>query len=251
MALPLLRAGDMGFNCKAVLFDKDGTLIDFKYMWLEWSRYVIDELSAAAGLNIVQRGMLEQAMGIDLAAWHVDPKGPLAGGSMTGLRGSMLRMLQTTGMGEQESGTVLRNVIRKSETTVDWEKLANPVPGLHELMDKLHGRGFKLAVVTADYSTRAKISLTALKLIDCFDVVVGADNVENSKPAPDLALLACRELGVEPGRAVVVGDTPRDILMARDAGACGIGVLSGVSTWEQFTEVEADAIIGSVADLGV
>lgn len=246
-----MRAGGNDFNCKAVLFDKDGTLIDFKYMWLEWSRYVIDEISAAAVLNAVQRGMLERAMGIDLAAWHVDPKGPLAGGSMTGMRESMLRMLQAIGMGEHESDSLLHNVIQKSEDAMDWEKLATPVPGLHELMDKLHGRGFKLAVVTADSSGRARISLTALKLIDCFDVVVGADNVKKSKPAPDMALLACRELGVEPGRAVVVGDTPRDIVMARDAGACGIGVLSGVSTREQFTEVQADAIIGSVADLGV
>lgn len=247
--MPLLRADTVDFNCKAVLFDKDGTLIDFKYMWLEWSRYVINELSPAAGLNDVQRGMLEKAMGIDLAGWYVDPHGPLAGGSMTGLRESMLRMLLTTGLSEDDAARVLRRVIRQSEIAMDWEKLANPLPGLHELMDKLHGRGFKLAVVTADFSTRARISLTALKLINCFDVVVGADNVENSKPAPDMALLACRKLGVEPDRAVVVGDTPRDILMAKDAGACGIGVLSGVSTREQFTEVEADAIIGSVADL--
>jgi len=249
--LPLLRADGMGFDCKAVLFDKDGTLIDFKYMWLEWSRYMLDEISAAAGLKNDERDMLERAMGIDLGAWHVDPEGPLAGGSMTGLRESMIQVLQTTGMDEGESSRLLRKIVRKSEEDMNWETLATPVPGLHDMLDKLHCKGFKLAVVTADYSGRAKISLAALKLIDCFDVVLGADSVENSKPAPDMALLACRKLGVEPGRAVVVGDTPRDILMAKDAGTCSIGVLSGVSTREQLTAAEADAVIDSVADLGI
>jgi len=249
--LPLLRAGGNDFNCQAVLFDKDGTLIDFKYMWLEWSRYVVEQVAAVVGLGSLQRGMLEQSMGIDLAAWYVDPQGPLAGGSMTAVRESMLQMLQTTGLGEYESGAVLRQVLKKAEDAVEWEKLAEPVPGLHELLPKLRERGLKLAVVTADASWRARTSLTALQLIDCFDVVVGADHVEKSKPAPDMALLACRILGVEPGRAVVVGDTPRDIMMAKDAGAGSVGVLSGVSTREQFTAAQADAIIGSVAELAV
>lgn len=249
--MPLLRADGMGFDCKAVLFDKDGTLIDFKYMWLEWSRYMLEEVSAAAGLKTSERDTLERAMGIDLAAWHVDPEGPLAGGSMTGLRDSMLQMLQTTGLDEDDSRSLLQNIIRQAEDALNWETLATPVPGLYEMLDKLHGRGFKLAVVTADYASRAKISLAALKLINCFDVVLGADCVENSKPAPDMALLACRILGVDPGRAVVVGDTPRDILMAKDAGTCSIGVLSGVCTREQLAAAEADAVIGSVADLRV
>jgi len=103
LTLPLLRADGIGFDCKAVLFDKDGTLIDFKDMWLEWSRYMLDEVSAAAGFKNGERDILERAMGIDLAAWHVDPDGPLAGGSMTGLRESMLQMLQTTGMDEDDA----------------------------------------------------------------------------------------------------------------------------------------------------
>jgi len=251
LTLPLLRADGMGFDCKAVLFDKDGTLIDFKDMWLEWSRYMLDEVSAAAGFKNGERDILERAMGIDLAAWHVDPDGPLAGGSMTGLRESMLQMLQTTGRDEDDAHSLLHKIIRQAEEVMDWETLATPVPGLYEMLDKLHSKGFKLAVVTADYSGRAKISLAALKLIDCFDVVLGADSVQKSKPAPDLALLACRELGVKPGRAVVVGDTPRDILMAKVAGTCSIGVLSGVSTREQLTAAEADAVIGSVSELGV
>lgn len=247
--MPLLRADARDFSCEAVLFDKDGTLIDFKFMWLEWSRYMLEEVSAAVGLKAAERGILERAMGIDLAAWHVDPEGPLAGGSMSGLREAMSQVLKTTGMDEEEARRLVLETARRSEDVMNWEALVSPVPGMHEKLEKLRGKGFKLAVVTADSAGRANISLAALKLAHCFDAVVGADLVKNTKPAPDMALLACSALGVEPDRAVVVGDTPRDIIMARDAGSCSIGVLSGVCTREQLAA--ADAVISSVAELGV
>ena len=247
--MPLLRADGREFDCQAVLFDKDGTLIDFKTMWLAWSKYMLDEVCAAAELDPKRRGALECAMGIDLAAWHVDPRGPLAGGNMSGLRESMAAMLKTTGMDEEDAGRLVMDMAEQSDGAMDWEGLAAPIPGTHEMLGRLQDRGFKLAVVTADSSVRARISLTALQLIDYFAVVVGADCVQNSKPAPDMALLACRELGIESGLAVVVGDTPRDIVMAREAGSAGIGVLSGVCTREQLTGATADVVINSVAEL--
>lgn len=247
--MPLLVADGKEFNCEAILFDKDGTLIDFKFMWLEWSRYMLEEVAAAAGLQAGERVEMERAMGIDLAAWHVDPEGPLAGGSMSGLRESMARVLQGKGMDVDEARRLVLEIARRSEEAMDWEALVAPLPGLHEKLARLQGKGFKLAVVTADSAGRARTNLAVLKLAECFEVVVGADCVQNTKPAPDMALLACRTLGVEPARAVVVGDTPRDIIMARDAGSPSIGVLSGVCTREQLAA--ADVVIGSVAELGV
>jgi len=91
------------------------------------------------------------------------------------------------------------------------------------------------------------MSLESLQLINSFDAVIGADLVKNTKPAPDMALLACDLLAVKPVSAVVVGDTPRDIIMAKSVGSGSIGVLSGVCTREQLAI--ADAVIASVADL--
>ncbi len=247
--MPLIRAGEKKFDCNAVLFDKDGTLIDFKVMWLEWSKFMLEEVSAAAGLKPHEKRALEKAMGVDLKSWYVDPCGPLAGGTMSGLRDSMTKVLKGAGLREEEAHRLVLDTANRSEYAMDWEALVSPVPGLHEVLERLKGKGFKLAVVTADFAGRARLSMSTLGLLEFFDTVVGADCVKNSKPAPDMALLACRELGVEPGRAVVVGDTPRDIAMARDAGAAGVGVLSGVSTIEQLKD--ADAVIPSVVDLKV
>jgi phosphoglycolate phosphatase len=247
--LPLLRADGREFDCDAVLLDKDGTLLDFKTMWLRWSRYVIEEIITAMPDGI-QPGALEQAMGIDLAAWHVDPHGPLAGGTMSGLHNALVQVLRGSGVAEIKARDLVTGVLWRSETAMDWASLTKPLPGLQELLKRLHDHKFKLAVVTADLTARAKISLVSLGLINYFDAVIGADLVDKSKPAPDMALLGCRRLNVKPGRAVVIGDTPKDMLMAKDAGTSGIGVLSGVCLREQLNAAGAHAVIEAVTDLG-
>lgn len=245
--MPLLQAGKKEFDCVAVLLDKDGTLLDFRVMWLEWSKYVINELLAGVGQVNIISSTLEKAMGVDLTGWHVDPEGPLAGGALYGLRVALLETLTGSGMAPEEAAELVSRVLQRSETEVDWGALARPMPGLEKTLDQLKLKKFKLAVVTADLAERSKITLKTLKLEQYFDVIIGADLVKDSKPSPDMALLACDRLGVAPGNAVVIGDSPRDILMARNAGSRSIGVLSGVSTRRQLAG--ADVIIASVADL--
>jgi len=246
--MPLLRAGGREFDCDAILLDKDGTLLDFKKMWLEWSRYVIEGIMTATHKKI-QQGILEQAMGIDLAAWHVDPHGSLAGGTMKGLRESMVQVLREYGMGETMAHGLITEVYKASETVMNWEALTKPLPGLQGLLVRLRANNFKLAVVTADATERAKLSLFSQGLVNYFDAVIGGDLVAKTKPAPDMALLSCRLLNVKPERAVVIGDTPRDILMAKEAGTGGIGVLSGVCVREQLDAAGADAVIEAVTEL--
>ncbi|KAF1084468.1 Phosphoglycolate phosphatase [Sporotomaculum syntrophicum] len=246
--MPLLMAGDRKFDCDAILLDKDGTLLDFKTMWLEWCRYVIGGIMTAIPYAIEQV-ILEQAMGIDLTSWHVDPHGALAGGTLSGLRKSLVHVLREYGMGETQAHSLITEVYKASETAVNWEALTKPLPGLQGLLARLRANNFKLAVVSADDTERVKLSLFSLELVNYFDVIIGGDLVANSKPAPDMALLVCRLLNVEPGRAVVIGDSPRDILMAKNAGAGGIGVLSGVCLREQLDAAGADVVVEAVTEL--
>jgi len=247
--MPLLRAGGKEFDCDAILLDKDGTLLDLKIMWLEWCRYVIQGIMTVTPKDI-QQVILEKAMGIDLTAWYVDPHGPLAGGSMDGLRQALVTVLRAYGLGETKAHSLITEVFKATETAVDWEAFTKPLPGLQGLLVKLREANFKLAVVTADDTSRAKLSLFSQGLSNYFDAVIGGDLVGKSKPAPDMALLGCRLLNVEPGRAVVIGDTPQDILMAKEAGAGGIGVLSGVCLREQLDAAGADVVIEAVTKLG-
>jgi len=247
----LLKAGDFYTRCRAVLFDKDGTLIDFKNMWLVWLDYMFNKLQKKYNLSRDIFGVFEQAIGVNLGRRWIDPSGIMASGCMDSLRKSMAECLAGFGVEMVEAMDTFNSVVKASETEVDWPAITHPVPGLEELLHQLKDAGIKAAVVTADTTSRAEDTLVSLGLSPYFTAVVGADRVENTKPAPDMALLACELLEVDPAEAVVVGDNTTDMHMGKDAGAAGvIGVLTGVCQREQLQPV-ADEVVDSVAEIRV
>jgi phosphoglycolate phosphatase len=116
----------------------------------------------------------------------------------------------------------------------------------------LKSGGSKLAVATTDSHKRAKEALRFLGVAHLFDVIIGGDDIENSKPAPDIVLEACKQTGCAPKDAVAVGARALgDITMGRNAKVkeC-IGVLTGFTSKEELQRV-ADAVINSVTELKV
>ena len=89
-------------------------------------------------------------------------------------------------------------------------------PGAIELLDRLDGQGIPKALATS--SPRA-IALRCLgELTSRFAALAFGDDVEHSKPAPDLFLLAAKRLGIEPGHCLVLEDSEAGVRAARAAG---------------------------------
>jgi phosphoglycolate phosphatase len=101
-------------------------------------------------------------------------------------------------------------------------------PGVAQGLAALRGQGIALAVATSKFYASADALLTAAGLRDHFTVVVGADQVTEPKPHPEIGLLIMDRLGVPAERAVMVGDTTHDLRMARAAGMRSIAVTYGV-----------------------
>ena len=89
------------------------------------------------------------------------------------------------------------------------------------------GLGLPVALVTSGDRARVERELRAHGLDRVFRVLVCGPDTVNKKPHPEPLLLALRDLGVPPRRAVYVGDSPEDIEMARTAGAWSIGIPGG------------------------
>jgi len=247
--VPVLKAGDYSTACRAILFDKDGTLIDFKNMWLVWLDYMFTALQQEYQLtkNIIRD--FEEAVGVKLDKRWVASSGVMASGCMDSLRRSMAQCLTAYGVDPEEAVSGFDVMVKTSETEVDWPAITHSVPGLEQFLYKLKDRGIKVAVTTADTTSRAEDTLCSLGLASHFDAVVGADRVSSTKPAPDMALLACELLDVHPMDAVVVGDNITDMQMGKSAGVAGvIGVLTGVCQVRQL-EALADAVVESVGEL--
>jgi len=77
-------------------------------------------------------------------------------------------------------------------------------------------------------------ALAAAGMTDAFDVIITSDDVEHAKPAPDIYLLACQRLRVDPSDALALEDSTSGIASAKAAGLTVIGV-------PQFAETDASA----------
>ncbi len=91
-------------------------------------------------------------------------------------------------------------------------------PGIDEILAFLHERGIKAAVATATPIELTLQHLGAIGVRDQFDRIVSAKQVANGKPAPDVYLYACEQIGEKPSDCIAVEDSPNGIRSAYAAG---------------------------------
>ncbi len=225
---------------RLVIFDKDGTLIDFNAMWGGWVEALAARLEALTGRRLA--AALFETMDDDPAARRAAAGGPLATTPLAGLRVLTADVLKSFGLGDDEAETALATA---------WEvpnpaATASPLASLPTLFLALRERGLKIAVATADDHAPTLATLASLGIGHLVEVVIAADDGVPLKPQPDMVWAACRAVGVEPRQAIVVGDGLPELEMARAARAgLVIGVTSGVSD-ASLLKPHADCVLPSV-----
>ncbi|MBU4341263.1 MAG: HAD-IA family hydrolase, partial [Candidatus Altiarchaeota archaeon] len=118
-----------------------------------------------------------------------------------------------------------------------------------EFLQKLKGDGMKLAIATGNERSFLDRTMDYLNLDGLFDLTLCAEDVENSKPAPDIVLKAVEFFQVDKGDALFVGDAKSDILAAKGAGVTSVAVLSGVLDKEGAEELKPDFIVDDILDI--
>jgi HAD superfamily hydrolase (TIGR01509 family) len=92
------------------------------------------------------------------------------------------------------------------------------MPGAVDLIAWLHARHIPMAVATSTRRVRAEAKLAATGLLPHFAALVGGDEVEHGKPAPDIYVAAAARLGQHPARCIAVEDSEAGYLSAHRAG---------------------------------
>jgi phosphoglycolate phosphatase len=254
-------------DIKAIVFDKDGTLIDFDAMWGGWITKLARCLEAAASIELAPQlsrsvgfdpdtdeaapngrliaPQLFQAVGFDPATGEVAPTGPLAVATMTEIRALAGEVLRAAGLTSASAAAV----IQAGWYIPDPVTLAQPLADLPILFGAVRARGIRIAVATTDDRTPTLATLEALGVAPLVDTLACGDDGRPIKPAPDAILALCHDLGITPAQAAMVGDTTADMHMGRAAGVgLNIGVLSGVGSAELLAPL-ADVLLPSVAEL--
>ncbi|GAB4215350.1 MAG: HAD family hydrolase [Roseiflexaceae bacterium] len=231
------------FAPELVIFDKDGTLLDFAAMWGGWALDLARRLEQAAGLPLLER--LGAALGFDPRDGAPIPEGPLAVESMAALRLYAAAALADAGLPPARA----EELIAALWTAPDPVALARPLADLPALFGGLRAAGVRVAIATADDRAPTEATLARLGLAALVDRIACADDGLPPKPDPAMVLRLCAELGIPPARTALVGDSLTDMRMGRAAGVgLLIGVTSGTAHPEALRQI-ADLVLPSVAAL--
>ena len=231
------------FKPQAIIFDKDGTLIDFDAMWGSWTLQLADRLHSSIGLDI--RQALCACYGYDPVRHKILPDGSLTCTPMWRLRELMVGVLSSSGLSATEASGAVANVWHVPDPVT----LAKPFTDLQKLFLNIHKLEIKIAIATADDRQPTHEMLQAFGLQDLITTMVCADDGIQAKPAPDMVTTLCQRMSIDPCHVIVIGDTVADLQMARSAEAgYAIGVLSGVGSLANLTPL-ADLLIDTIDSL--
>ncbi|MDK8181664.1 HAD family hydrolase [Paenibacillus sp. UMB4589-SE434] len=216
--------GEKRAQVRGILFDKDGTLLQFISLWGSWAETVLDGLERELRLEGAE---LPEGPGYLLGVFLNEKRqvtahdrfGPLAMGSPSQMIGIAAYYLYRTGVPWNEATRRVTAVVEHANEEILKKADIRPVEGVVSFLERCKALGLRLAVVTADDKRPSEQHLTKMGIRHFFDAVVGDDCVEHGKPFPDMVELACREIGLEPNEVAVIGDSVGDMEMGQSAGA--------------------------------
>lgn len=218
-----------------IIFDKDGTLFDFRATWAEWAVRLLAEL---AGGDLARAGALGAAIGFDLARRDFAPSSPVIAGTPGEIALLLLPHLP---------GVRLEPLVDRMNLLAAEVPLAEAVP-LRPLLTALRMRGLRLGLATNDAEAPARAHLHRAGVTDLFDFVAGCDSGHGAKPGPGQLLAFCQAVALAPERVAMVGDSLHDLHAAAQAGMRRVAVLTGIALAPEL-EDHADAVLRDIGAL--
>lgn len=237
---------------KLIILDKDGTLVAFQAMWHTWFKRFMACVERDRRLGLQTRLGLAGTLGYDPVEGDWDPLGPLTLAST----GEVLlltagQLYHYEGMVWDEALALVNRAEVYAREVLSDTRLLTAIGDVRGRLQSFSAAGHRLALVTTDTRVSTERHLAALGIGHLFGAIVCADDGIPLKPAPDMALAVCSQLGVDPSEAIMVGDSAVDMVMARTAGlAAAIGVASGSMPGEVLASY-ADCVIPDIHAIGV
>ncbi len=226
-------------HIRGLLFDKDGTLVDFDRTWgpinIEVATYAAagdpstrDRLLVAAGYDratgTTRPGSIFAAAGLDETVAFLSAE---LGGRVPADLASHMAFLYASG----------------------GAHYATAIEGVATALATLKAGGFSLGVATNDTAAGLKASLTKCGLLAEFSFTAGCDSGYGAKPDPAVIHAYCKATGLGLHEVAMVGDSTHDMETARRAGpVLRVAVLSGTGKRADL-EPEADVVLNSVCEL--
>jgi len=231
-----LLVSGRAYDIDGILFDKDGTLLDFLSLWGKWTDFLYSRLRDELAARGIEWRMSEWT---DLLGTVHAPDGPMIGfdrsgpfamGSLDQVTAILAGQAYRCGVPWHDALEMVRRCRSLAGEELERTRPVKALPGLRRFLEQCAQRGLPLAVVTADDTMEARKHLHWLGIDRYFADIIGNDRVSRGKPDPEMVRLACASLGIEPSRTALIGDTAGDMQMGKAAGVrltVGIGASGG------------------------
>ena len=223
---------------KGVLFDKDGTLIDFQLTWGPAIHAVIHALAQGDASKVRAQA---ECLHFDVVTRRFRATSPIIGGA-------------TTHYGAAWAAALGRSDFLQLRAEIDelaaaaCIKSLTPVGAPKAALSALRKMGLKTGLATNDAEASARRHLDQLGLSGEMDFVAGYDSGHGAKPAPGMVTAFARAIGAAPGEVALVGDSRHDLDCARSAGAIAVAVLSGIADEAELAP-HADFVVADISAL--
>jgi HAD superfamily hydrolase (TIGR01549 family) len=209
----------MNPNDRAAIFDLDGTLVDSTYHHaMAWGRAF-------------------QACQVNVPMWRVHRS--------IGMGGDRLVSEVAGDDVEERLGDRLRELSRRAYQEI-VDQVA-PLPGARALLESLREQGCRLCVASSGHRDDTDRALEVAGVRDLLDSVVTGDDVDKSKPSPEVIEAAWRETGG--GSAIVVGDSVYDVEAAARLDLACVAVRTGGFAVRELEDAGAALVVDGIEDL--
>jgi len=215
-------------NVEAIVFDLDGTIVDFTLDYKSARAEVIQFLNNQGfptSIFSLNETVFEMLRKLEIYIQNQ----PMSHKNYSELRKHIFTILEKY---ELESAASTRLV-----------------PGIFETLQTLKKMAFKLGIFTVNSQKSADYILSVFRLKPFFEAVVTRDSVPDVKPNPMHLETVLRILKAKPEDTLVVGDSVLDMKAAQELKVYFVGVSTGVSSPEELTRAGVDCLITSPTDL--
>jgi phosphoglycolate phosphatase len=231
---------------EAIIFDKDGTLIDVHHYWSSMIKIratkIVDKWFNSSNYENVRVGLVD-VMGVDYETNKLKPNGPVGVKSRSYIVNVVKNYIKNNGVSVDSDEIELLFKEVDIITAENLSPLIRVLSGTKELINKMSQLGIKSVITSTDITSRAIKAMEVLGLQHHFSEIIGGDLVQKTKPAPEMVNLALSKIHCQPENVAVIGDHPVDIEMGLSANVgLNIGVLTGLSDEDLFSDLNCIVI---------
>jgi len=209
---------------KAVIFDKDGVLIETFGLHFKSHSIVLAEF----GVKLKKRDLTKR-YGMKISEILKD-------------------ILKQYGKNISEE-TAKKMASKKTKIYIKLvEEELKLLPGVREFLKFLKKKGYKIGLASSDSKETLLQFLRLTKTENFFDANIGGDEIKNGKPNPEIFLKCAKKLNVDPKDCFVVEDSVHGIKAAKRADMKTIAVTTGQTSREELQKMKPDWLLNTLEE---